>query len=283
METSGAQIYRKGLQERNAPQMLKAYVCRSAYQEELTPDSLYARLPQLEQWARTEPDAVNRAILHSLLAEEYANFASRNYTALRNRTEVEGDDLSSDIRLWTSAQFVRRVDACCTEALRDSALLLDTSGEEYVPFVELETGSRFYGHDLYHLLASRAVDAYNTMRRFDADSLMLKRIEDIRVALMEAYKQRPEREDALVLATLEHLKFLNARSSIDEEEDTAYVAALDDLIARHGQRPVCAEVYLVKAQYLYAGIRQKQPARATPTMSASTGCVTCGKASCNPA
>ena len=38
------QIYRKGLQERNAPQMLKAYVCRSAYQEKLTPDSLYARL-----------------------------------------------------------------------------------------------------------------------------------------------------------------------------------------------------------------------------------------------
>ena len=256
------QIYRKGLQERNAPQMLKAYVCRSAYQEELTPDSLYARLPQLEQWARTEPDAVNRAILHSLLAEEYANFASRNYTALRNRTEVEGDDLSSDIRLWTSAQFVRRVDACCMEALRDSALLLDMSGEEYVPFVELETGSRFYGHDLYHLLASRAVDAYNTMRRFDADSLMLKRIEDIRVALMEAYKQRPEREDALVLATLDHLKFFKSFSPIDEEEDTAYVAALDDLIARYGQRPVCAEVYLVKARYLYAGIRQKQPARA---------------------
>ena len=56
--------------------------------------------------------------------------------------------------------------------------------------MELETGSRFYGHDLYHLLASRAVDAYNTMRRFDEDSLMLKRIEGIRLALVEAYKQR---------------------------------------------------------------------------------------------
>ena len=34
------QIYQKGLQERNAPQLLKAYVCRAAWQEELTPDSL---------------------------------------------------------------------------------------------------------------------------------------------------------------------------------------------------------------------------------------------------
>ena len=51
-------IYRKGLQERNAPQLLKAYVCRAAYQEDLTPDSLYSRLPRLEQWAQTEGDAV---------------------------------------------------------------------------------------------------------------------------------------------------------------------------------------------------------------------------------
>ena len=256
------QIYRKGLQERNAPQMLKAYVCRSAYQEKLTPDSLYARLPQLEQWAQTEPDAVNRAILHSLLAEEYAGYARRNYSTLRNRTDVEGDDLSADIRLWTSAQFLRKVDACCTEALRDSAALLDVSGEAYVPFVELETGSRFYGHDLYHLLARRAMEAYEAMQRFDADSLVQQRIGGIHTALIAVYKQRPDRKDGLVLATLDGLKFRHPRIPADDQVDSAYLAALDDLIARYGDRPVCAEVYLAKAEYLYRGSRQQQPARA---------------------
>ena len=256
------QIYRKGLQERNAPQMLKAYVCRTAYQEKLTPDSLYARLPQLEQWAQTEPDAVNRAILHSLLAEEYAGYASRHYSTLRSRTDVEGDDLSADIRLWTSAQFIRKVDACCTEALRDSAALLDESGEAYVPFVELETGSRFYGHDLYHLLARRAIEAYEAMQRFDADSLVQQRIGGIHTALIAAYKQRPDRKDGLVLATLDGLKFRHPRIPADDKVDSAYLAALDDLIARYGDRPVCAEVYLAKAEYLYRGSRQQQPARA---------------------
>ena len=256
------QIYRKGLQERNAPQMLKAYVCRSAYQEKLTPDSLYARLSQLEQWAQTEPDAVNRAILHSLLAEEYAGYASRHYSTLRNRTDVEGDDLSADIRLWTSAQFIRKVDACSTEALRDSAALLNASGEAYVPFVELEDGSRFYGHDLYHLLARRAMEAYETMQRFETDSLMLKRIAGIHTALIAAYQQRPDRKDGLVLATLDELEFRHPRIPADDKVDSAYLAALDSLIACYGDRPVCAEVYLAKAEYLYRGSRQQQPARA---------------------
>ena len=255
------QIYRKGLQERNAPQMLKAYVCCSAYQEELTPDSLYARLPQLEQWAQEEPDSVNRAILHSLLAEEYAGYARRNYSTLRNRTDVEGDDLSADIRLWTSAQFLRKVDACCTEALRDSAALLDVSGEAYVPFVELETGSRFYGHDLYHLLARRAMEAYETMRRFETDSLILKRIEGIHTALIAAYKQRPDRKDGLVLATLDYLEFRYPRYSASEEADSSCLAVLDDLMARYSDCPVCAEVYLAKAEYLYLS-RYGYPTRA---------------------
>ncbi len=255
------QIYRKGLQERNAPQMLKAYVCRSAYQEKLTPDSLYARLSQLEQWAQTEPDAVNRAILHSLLAEEYAGYASRHYGTLRNRTDVEGDDLSADIRLWTSAQFIRKVDACSTEALRDSAALLNASGEAYVPFVELETGSRLYGHDLYHLLARRAMEAYETMRRFETDSLMLKRIGDIHTALIAAYQQRPDRKDGLVLATLDELEFRYLPLPTSEEKSSAYLAALDGLIARYGDRPVCAEVYLAKAEYLYRS-QHRHPARA---------------------
>ena len=43
------QIYRKAEQEKNVPQMLKAYICREAYQERLTPDSLYVNLRNLQE------------------------------------------------------------------------------------------------------------------------------------------------------------------------------------------------------------------------------------------
>lgn len=249
------QIFQKGMREHNAGQMLKAYVCRATYQEDVTPDSLYTRLPQLEQWAGREQDAVTRSILYSLLAEDYADLARRNRLALRNRTEVDDEMAGEDIRLWTARQFVNRIDACCTEALRDSATLLEASAEDYVPFVELEDGSRFYGHDLYHLLSRRAVDAYQAVKVY-ADSLAGKRIEDIYLNLMDAYRHRPGCEDALVLSTLAYWENDDQRFRFVTDEDKsgeAYLKALDELIASYGDRPVCAEVYLAKARWLYTG------------------------------
>ena len=48
--------------------------------------------------------------------------------------------------------------------------MLEVSSKEYVPFVELEDGSRFYGHDMYHLLAARAVDTYQLLDGFQVDT-----------------------------------------------------------------------------------------------------------------
>lgn len=253
------QIYRKGLEERNAGQMLKAYICREAWQENLTPDSLYTRLPRLEQWARSETDAVTRSILYSLLAGEYADFMQANRRALRDRTEVDDEMEGEDIRLWTARQFVRRIDDCCTEALRDSVALLEASAKDYVPLVELEDGSRFYGHDLYHLLSRRAVDAYGMVASFD-DALARERIGRINKNLVEAYRNRPGREDALLLSTL--AQWENERRNDRNEADAAewgkaYEEVLDSLMARYADRPVCAEVYLAKAEWLYTGPQQR--------------------------
>ena len=249
------EIYRKGLREHNAGQMLKAYVCRTTYREDLTPDSCYTRLPQMEQWARTEKDGVTRAILYSLLAEDYADLARSNRFALRARTEVDDDTPGDDVRLWTASQFVRRIDDCCTEALRDSVVLLEALTEDYVPFVELEDGSRFYGHDLYHLLSRRAIEAYQGVKIY-ADSLVERRVEGIYRNLMDAYRQRPGREDALLLSTLAYWENNDQRYRVAGDENRsgeAYLKALDDLIARYADRPACAEVYLAKAHWLYTG------------------------------
>ena len=64
-------------------------------------------------------------------------------------------------------------------SLQDSVRLLEVSSKEYVPFVVLEDGSRFYGHDMYHLLAARAVDTYLLLDGFRADSLQRMRIAGI--------------------------------------------------------------------------------------------------------
>ena len=72
--------------------------------------------------------------------------------------------------------------------------MLNTSAEQYVPFVALEDGSRFYGHDMYHLLVSRAVDAYRQLDGFSVDSLVQTRIERIYLDMMKLIAIVPVRK-----------------------------------------------------------------------------------------
>lgn len=254
-------IYRKAELEKNAPQMLKAAVCRDAYQERLTPDSLYSNLKNMELWAQTEQNPVSKAILYSLLAREYADYMRGNRRALLDRTALDADEAPDDIREWSRNLFVAKVDEYNRASLQDSIRLLAVSSKEYVPFVVLEDGSRFYQHDMYHLLASRAISTYQLLDGFRVDSLQRNRIAAIYTGMITAYRHRAGAEDAVVLATLHYWKWKTTGGGISREPyatyrerkmqlDEEYLRTLDNLIREYGTREICAEVYISKATCL---------------------------------
>ena len=124
------EIYRKALAEKNSPQLLKAYLYRESTKAKLTPDSLFSSLEAMEKWAATETDEVDKAILHSLLAQEYADYWQGNFL-LMDRTDVAGDSVSGDICLWTMPQFVKKVRAHSFAALEKADRLVDVSALEW--------------------------------------------------------------------------------------------------------------------------------------------------------
>lgn len=254
------EIYRKGEREQNTPQMLKAYICREATQEQLTPDSLYANLKNLELWAQSEKNPVSRAVLHSLLAREYTGLMQNNRRALLARTVLDIDKAPNDIREWSTNQFVSKIDEHNRASLQDSIRLLEKSSREYIPFAVLEDGSRFYQHDMYHLLASRAISTYEDLSGFNADSLMHTRINNIYENLINTYSHRAGSEDAVLLCLLNYWSW-KTTSGIDrapfetfrERKDRInkeYLLELNALIQKYGSREVCAEAYISKANYL---------------------------------
>lgn len=263
------EIYRKGREEQNAPQMLKAYVCREKYQEELTPDSLYANLKYMEQWVQTEKNPVNKSILHSLLAYEYAGLMRNNRYALRNRTLLEEEKAPDDVREWSTTQFLNKIDEHAIASLQDSIRLLEASADAYIPFIIQEDGSRFYRHDLYHLLSNRAISVYGDWSGFDVDSLMQARIHAVYANMINAYRHRTGMEDAVVLCSLDYWSWKvegNSYSGVtrmpEEQEPETAVRALDDLIREFGNREVCAEAYIKKAAYLRTGTNGRSVAEA---------------------
>lgn len=250
------QIWQKAQAEKNAPQMLKAYVCRQACQKRITPDSLYTGLAAMERWAQQEADETNRAILHSLLARQYADLLSTNRRVLLNSPSLLLDEVPADVREWNLNLFIDRIDAHLQASLQPAEALLCTTAADYAPFVIQQDGSRFYAHDLYHLLARRAVDMYKEWRGFNVDSLMDRRIEDVYQTMIATYRQRPGAEDAVVMSTLDYEQW-----RADMQSPDAYLQVLDSLIAAYGTRDVCGEVYIRKAQWLNDKRRYAQALR----------------------
>lgn len=256
------EIYRKAEQEQNAGQMLKAAVCRDAYQEYLTPDSLYAHLDSLEQWALREQNPVTQAILYSLLGQQYVEYVQYNRRQLTKRTELDEATPSDDIREWSSGQFFDKIDTCLQASIRPREALLAMSSDQYIPLVIQEEGSRAYGHDLYHLLGRRAVELYGAVRDFArTDSLQRVRVDEVYQNMLAAYAGWPGYEDACLLSELEYWQWkmengVEVALAADPERETKrlqkeYLQLLDSLIAEYGSRAVCVEAYIQKAELLH--------------------------------
>ncbi|KAA6335966.1 hypothetical protein EZS27_015850, partial [termite gut metagenome] len=232
-------IFRKAEAERNSPQMLKAYTWRTKYQESLTPDSFYVHLAAWERWADRASERLDRAVLHSLVAEMYADYAVANRWQLRGSTVLD-DEPSADIREWNGNLFVQKVLEHTRAALQDSLLLLNTSSKMYIPFAETGETSGYYGHDMYHLLALRGTKALGSISSLtDKDSVVTTEASAIFHNMIDTYRKRNNR-NAVALAALDSLNW-NGREASEEQ--------LDELIAEYGNQEVCAEVYLAKAQY----------------------------------
>lgn len=269
------EIYQKGEKEKNSPQMFKAYLWKMKYREMLNPDSLYASLNGLEQWAKQAGQPMDRAILHSLIAQIYANYAAENQWQLRRRTEIVDQTPSADIREWTANMFVDKVQANVKEALADSVLLLKTSSRSYIPLVELGEASEYYHHDMYHLLASRSIEALQQVEGLsngaaDANvgNPVKQNIITIYENMLSAYKASGLKE-GYVLTALNYLEWrrgtdrnirpLQVKTGLPELTEDTYLKALNTLKSNYASEPICAEVYLAQARY---AVEKDQPINA---------------------
>ena len=270
------EIYQKGEAEKNSPQMLKAYMWRMKYRDMLTPDSLYTNVKELEQWAKQADKPMDRAILHSLIAGIYANYAANNQWQLRQRTEIVGEAPSADMREWTANMFVEKVKTSIKEAMADSVLLLNTSSRTYIPFVELGETSEYYHHDMHHLLAFRSIEALQQIEGLDRATLVeaysedtsskkqspvKQDIERIYENMLTSYKAKGDKEGCL-LTNLNYLSWKRDSSKSFREPFSVkkggtymmtvdpYETGLDALKTEYKSSDLCAEVYLAQANYM---------------------------------
>ena len=125
------QIYEKARKEKNAPQMLKAYLSRVECQVGLTPDSLQRELCRLNAWAAEENDPLQKAVL---------SFLSGYY-------KLESAPQQVDSALY---EFDR--------AVKDKEVLLGVATTDFRPMAEQGKWSqRYFGDNMYDLLLRQSI------------------------------------------------------------------------------------------------------------------------------
>ncbi len=249
------QIYRKAKRNNDMPHMLKAYMYRTKYQQMLTPDSFYVHLNQLEEMAKQERRPVERAILHSLLAGVYADYAHNNIWELNRRDVFDAGEsgVPADIREWSRNLFVERVIRHTNETFSDINSLYSTSSSLFSPFVlpgNIPAEDKWA--DMYQTLSVRAIDMLRKLEALDDDCKTALSISHLYNETMRIYGSNGG-EIKQMLATLDYLRWrreteLKLPPPYESLTDEDYIAALDTLTTKYGAYEICAEAYLQKAR-----------------------------------
>ena len=204
-------------QENNSGQLLKAYVTKSEYRRAISSDSLYRDIQELEVMAEESTSPAEKMVIHSLLGSIYANYARNNSWALSKRTVLEGND-SKDIKEWDKEKFKKVIFSHIDESLKDYFLLHNTSSKDFIPFTLTNDNSRYFTHDLLHVVVNNAVESLKAIEFIGAEEIRAKKMGIIESEI-QFYKEA-QMEDAVILASL---------SKIEELEKEEYSKDLNSL------------------------------------------------------
>ncbi|MCR4994960.1 MAG: hypothetical protein K6A32_06255, partial [Bacteroidales bacterium] len=222
-------ILKKAQHAHHPGQMLCARLKMASLHQEWAPDSFFTDIQDLEAQRASAPQPEAKAVYASLLAEIYE----------QNRSRSQASDMvltSDNIREWTREQY----DSAATEnwllSMKDLRILSAAKSEDWIPFVRQDDQSKYFNHDLLHVLWNRAKkqneDIWKTTRQSKAQ---------LAKDVVEEYQRLGNREAAL-LVSLDYVDF---------QEGESVQKLLEELIHNYGDLPLCAEVYLQLMDEVY--------------------------------
>ncbi len=272
-------IYRKAVKEKNAPEAIKAYWQAMQYRREVTPDSLYTDIEALERWAQETKEPLEAAVLNSMLGDIYGGFLS--VYAFNPPVSIMTDSLPDDMKEWGQDVYARKSYEHFMRSLKEVDLLGKTSAEAFKPIVIKGDASRYFQHDMLHLLGMAAIHSlsensayvaaiYKQTGRMDSipfwstEAFLQMQIPEasaydyiagalrIYQTMLRYYTSR-SMQDAMVLTDLERVDFIEDNLMVFVENapvvSSPYFRQLQAMQQRYGAQEVCAEIYLQMAEF----------------------------------
>lgn len=263
-------ILKQAVEEKNNAEVIKAFVYKMRFTLEREPDKAPALISEFEAFAAKSTDVAEKALLHSMIAELYAQHYQQNQWNINQRTNVAGF-VPEDINEWTDNIYFEKISALLDASLQNIAVLQKTDALKFVLLLHAGDDSRLLQPTLFDFLAYRKIDILNSIsgipdqenplddqKYFAPAEIFVKSQPDttfkssIENLILNVYKDllnfhlANKNQAALLYADLQRLKYVYEQS----QQTDHYLNALDFLISKNSSSEIVVEALAEKAQTL---------------------------------
>lgn len=149
-------ILQKALKEKNAQQVIKALLHKNKYKRAIDNQNIDI-FQDLKNLLLQTNNKCEQALLHSILAELYADYYITNMWQLNQRSALS-DVVPDNMLEWSSNTFIDQAIDNTAASVVDFETLKQHTTKEYEVLIELGTDSQEFYPTLYDFLMKRAIE-----------------------------------------------------------------------------------------------------------------------------
>ncbi|GHS99391.1 hypothetical protein FACS189421_09760 [Bacteroidia bacterium] len=270
------QIYQNALKTGNSPELLKAMIYQLKYETAIDNDQLPCRIREIEQFAGTDKNSVEQAVLYSLLTEIYFNYYQANASSINQRTAIVGD-APEDIREWAGNNFIQKITGLVHLSLLPAQKLQATPVSDYQEIMHASDLSLNLRPTLYDFLANRGIvsltklnenwqtQKYFPQTKFSGNAYFspVKNFIHLNIPAGEydfapqiaklyqqllAFRLQENNAKALLIVDLDRLDFVNKNTNTNDANND-YLNALLELEKLYARYDFCVEILDEQASF----------------------------------
>ena len=265
-------ILTQAQKEKNSVEVIKAMVCKMGFTLEKNSDEAPALIRNFETFTEKCTDPAERALLHSMTAELYAQYYWKDAYTINRRTELKGI-VPEDMKEWTKNIYFDKISNHLAASLANPSVLQHTDALKFATLLEKGEDSRTLQPTLFDFLGYRKINILQQITQTATVKNPLNQVElfadisqfvklkpdpafqnSIENSVIETYQQllsfdmAQNNTLAAVYTELHWLQYLKQHAEI-HNKDSLYLSALNNLKNQYFDNELVIEVYGKIANY----------------------------------
>jgi hypothetical protein len=258
--------------EKDQAEVIKAMVYKMRFTLDKNPDEAPALIREFEAFTEKCTDPAEKALLHSMTADLYAQFYRKDSYSINNRTQLKSF-VPEDMKEWSKNIYFDKINKHLAASMENPAVLQHVDAMKFAALLEKGKDSRILQPTLFEFLGYRRIEILQEIRQATEAKNPLNNPElfagipefinvkldtafqnSIENPIIETYQQLisfevSEKDTLAVIYTELHcLRYLEQQAD-QEGKDALYLSALIDLKKEYFDNEAVIEVYGEIASY----------------------------------